>query len=251
MSRVAASDENQISDDVESKSRVAVLHTFLWRLASWTCGDVDLNHCDNQNRLMLWQKRRWMSRTAAMALTWILTGFCGIIWGSVYLIFSLPQASMPPFLYTVTCLLGFISLRTINKYRLANLDSTVFIFGQIQLILMLILPISVHVVLGGLARSNASCVMSWCIIAPAGAIFYCHGPTGNSSQFLATRNKQSPALVSIFPSVFTDTYVAIAVIAYVAASAAIISCESFLPVIQPPPLLLRQARAQAGRAAVR
>ncbi len=189
---------------------------------------------------MLWQKKRWMSRTAAMALTWILTGFCGVMWGSVYLIFSLSQASMPPFLYTGTCLLGFFSLRTINKYRLVNLDSTVFIFGQIQLILMLILPISMHVVLGGLARSNASCVMSWCIIAPAGAIFYCNIPADSSYRSMA-RTTQTPLWVRVFPSVFTDMYVAIAVIAYVAASATIIACEQFLPAVPPPPLLLRQA----------
>mmetsp|Transcript_60788 Transcript_60788/g.127398 ORF Transcript_60788/g.127398 Transcript_60788/m.127398 type:complete len:242 (-) Transcript_60788:278-1003(-) len=241
MGRIAPSVQ---SDDGQQNSKVTVLHTFLWRLASWICGDVDLNHCASQNSPALWQKRRWMSRTAAMALTWILTGCCGMMWGSVYLIFSLPQASMPPFLYTVICLLGFFSLRMINKFHLANLDSTVFVFGHIQLILMLILPISMHLVLGGLARSNASCVMSWCIIAPAGAIFYCQGPTGNSRRSLETATKPSPALACFLPSVFMDMHVSIAVTAYVAASATIIACEPFLPAVQLPPLLLRQASPQ-------
>jgi len=128
----------------------------------------------------------------------------------------------------------------INKFHLANLDSTVFVFGHIQLILMLILPISMHLVLGGLARSNASCVMSWCIIAPAGAIFYCQGPTGNSRRSLETATKPSPALACFLPSVFMDMHVSIAVTAYVAASATIIACEPFLPAVQLPPLLLRQ-----------
>jgi hypothetical protein len=257
------------NDSVDGE-RLTIHFKLLRKLASWICGDISFDQCYDQNSLMHWEKKRWQSRTSAMALSWILTGFCGVMWGSVYLKFDLRMASMPPFVYALACLAVLLLLRIINKHCPGNLDVTVFIFGQIQIILMLILPISMHIVLGGLDSSNASCVMSWCILAPAGAIFYCQGPR-RSTDLPANRALVLPAnralvrsrpleigssskfgmaaLVSLLPSVLADAHVAITIAVYVAASVAIIACEPLLPAVQPPPLLLRQVRPHTIRRA--
>jgi hypothetical protein len=174
-----------------------------------------------------------------------LTGLCGILWSSVYLCFSLSLASIPPFIYSAACFIGFIALLGINKFRLAKLEPTVFIFRQIQLILIFVLPVTMHIVLGGLNNSSASCVMSWSIIAPAGAIFYCNRQSsiwravGECAQALSQAR-------DVLPLVLADRYVLVAIIAYTTVSIVVIAIDPLIPSTEPPPLLLRQVILRAN-----
>ncbi len=234
----------------EIMNHASPLHELLFKLAPWTHGHTEHRSCNTDGIDSRWEQRRWTSRTAAMALVWILTGLSGFLWGLVYLSFSMYLAAAPPFIYSSACLVGFLVLQRLNQTNNAKVESAVLVFKQIQLVLILVLPISMHLVLGGLYHSNASLVMSWSIIAPAGAIFYCqipstrpapiclkcHLPFSVSSLVAGCLNK-----VTAFPFVLADTHVAILVTAYMAASAVIIACEPFLPGVPPPPLLLRQA----------
>ena len=180
-----------------------------------------------------------MSRTAAMALVWILTGICGILWGCVYVWFSLSRASMPPLLYSAVCFLGFLALRVINKFHVTNIESSVFAFRQLQLILILAMPVVMHIILGGLANSSASCVMSWSIIAPAGAIFYSHRPR-SLQRNIAKTSRAASIFRHTLSSVFADRYVSLVILADILVISVVIIIDPLLPSVEPPPLVLRQ-----------
>ena len=240
LARVAPLDRSLFSEEAFEIHATGPVNGILKRVVLWTMGGQEFLHFKFDSSKSFWERRRWVSRTAAMALTWILTGICGILWGSVYVYFSLSRASMPPFLYSAACFLGFLSLHGINKFQLAKIESTVFAFRQMQLILILILPFLMHIVLGGLKNSSASCVMSWSIIAPAGAIFYCHQPNSRRRAIANSAKSLSSSSNDALSPVLSDWHVRIAFFAYVSISIVMIAIDPLLPFVDPPPLLLRQ-----------
>ena len=103
-----------------------------------------------------------------------------------------------------------------------------------------------HIVVGGFASS--SCVTTWCIMAPAGSIFYCHHPKAFVSS-LASRwwhervlSRIQNAIGDLCP-VMADANVACLTVAFVAISLATIAIDPYIVAIETPPLALRQVMA--------
>ena len=119
-----------------------------------------------------------------------------------------------------------------------------------QLILLLILPIVMHTVVGGLGSS--SYVMTWCIMAPAGCIVYCHKPeafvSSSESRWwhirIITEIQHS---IRDFRPVMADANVACFIAAYVATILARLQSTPTLQVIAVdlPPLILCQVTERA------
>jgi hypothetical protein len=168
------------------------------------------------------------------------------MWGVIYLAFSLYWASLPPFVYSGFCAIGFLVLRITNKLQLVHLKSSIAAFRQLQLVLILTLPLSMQIVLGGLNGSRASCVMAWSIIAPAGSIFYCHRPAAFVSPSVITARgllglfRRFAADVGQSFPVLADGSVAGISAAFVALSALLIASQPAQPRMPDPPLILRQ-----------
>ncbi len=214
------------------------------RFSSWMCGDRDLVRDETiANRVTVWERRRWRSRTAVMAIMWTLTGVAAITIATAFSSYSLYFASIPPGVYTVCSLLGFLALRHRNMRGLADFDSRTFMYQEMQLILLLILPTAMHFVVGGLESS--SCVTTWCIMAPAGSIFYCHRPQLFDSSLehrwwhIRVISKIQDAIMDFCP-VMADTNVVCLTVAFVAVSLATIAIDPFVIALETPPPVLRQ-----------
>lgn len=83
----------------------------------------------------------------------------GIIWGATYLASGTNVAFLPPLIYSIVDVMSFAILYFFQKYRL---------FFSIQLWSVLVLPVILSIILGGLKDSGA--VVMWSILAPAGAV---------------------------------------------------------------------------------
>ena len=214
------------------------------RFSKWMCGDRDLVRDETiANRVTVWERRRWRSRTAVMGIMWTFTGVAALTIATAFSSFSLSVASIPPALYTLCSLLGFLALRQKNMRGLADFDSSTFIYQEMQLILLLILPTLSHVVVGGF--DSSSNVTTWCIMAPAGSIFYCHHPKelvfDLESRWWHIRVIYKLQLViREFCPVMADTNVLCMTVAFVAISLTTIAIDPYVIAIDHPPPVLRQ-----------
>ena len=156
------------------------------------------------------------------------------------------RASIPPFAYSLCCVVGFAVLRSMNKAKLASLERNVSVFRHVQLFLILMLPLVMHIILGGLSGSRSSDVMTWSIIAPAASIFYylrpsthavrpdIHGWAAGRWTFALLHGITRSLPVLVDASVFQ------AAVWFVGLSVALIACDPLLQTPDTPPLLLRQ-----------
>merc|ERR1712194_229688 len=74
-----------------------------------------------------------------------------------------PQAALSPTIYSVLMTLCFVFLTSEGQY-----DNIVFL----QLLLILVLPISMQLTVGGIVRGGA--VVIWSFLCPLGAALFCH-----------------------------------------------------------------------------
>ena len=94
----------------------------------------------------------------------IMTGpfaLVGFAWGLLYFANELMVPGSIPFGYGILTMANIIVLSFSRNYKL---------FCNLQLFLILILPFTLQISLGGFVQSSA--VMYWAIIAPAGAMFF-------------------------------------------------------------------------------
>jgi len=87
--------------------------------------------------------------------------FAGIVWGLLYYSRGLLFPGSIPFIY------GLLSVGTIVHFSITKKYQ---FFRNIQLLLILLLPFSLQISLGGFVPSSA--VIYWAIVAPAGAMFF-------------------------------------------------------------------------------
>jgi hypothetical protein len=219
------------------------------RFSTWVCGNRDLVRDETiTNRVNVWERRRWISRTDVMSITWTCTGIAALTIATSFSAYSLYVAAMPPGIYTIFIFLGFLALRHKNTRGLADFDSSTSMFQEMHLILILLLPTTMHILVGGIATS--SFVLTWSIMAPAGSIFFCHKPKvfagGLESRWWQIRviSKLQHAIREISP-VMADTNVACLTMAYVAISLATIAVDPYITAIDLPPPALRQVIVRA------
>ncbi len=87
--------------------------------------------------------------------------FAGVVWGLLYYSHGLIVPGSIPFIY------GLLSVGTIMHFSITKKYK---FFRNSQLLLILLLPFSLQISLGGFVPSSA--VIYWAIIAPAGAMFF-------------------------------------------------------------------------------
>lgn len=87
--------------------------------------------------------------------------FAGVTWGLLYTFFGEPLAGAIPFSYGVVSLLSIIHFGLTRRYRF-------FRFSQLALILLL--PFSLMIALGGFVQGSA--VIMWALICPMGAMLF-------------------------------------------------------------------------------
>ena len=214
----------------------------LRRFSALMCGDRDLIR-DGSVSKNIWERRRLRSRTAVMTMTWMLTGVAGFTTAAAYSYLSLFFSALPSFIYTVCSFIGFRMLRLKNRIGLADLDSNIFVYQEMQLILLLILPPAMHLMVGGL--NTSSNVVVWSIMAPAGSIFYCQKPQALrgalDSQWVFARvlGKIQQSLQTLCP-VMADTNVWIVTSAFLAVNVFLTSIDPYVIPLETPPLRLRQ-----------
>ena len=85
----------------------------------------------------------------------------GVAWGALYILFNEPLAGAIPLSYSVISLLSILYFGRTRQYRF-------FRFSQLTLILLL--PFSLMMALGGFI--NGSAVVLWALICPMGAILF-------------------------------------------------------------------------------
>ncbi len=101
-------------------------------------------------------------RRSAFILMSMLTCVAGLIWCLMYLYLGQPNAAFYPATYTILLSNCFVFLTKQGRYH----DIVV-----IQLMAILILPISLHIETGGVIKSG--CVYIWSFLCPLGAALFC------------------------------------------------------------------------------
>lgn len=102
-------------------------------------------------------------RRSSFILMSTLTCGAGIIWGLMYLLLlDEPRAATYPFTYSVLMTNCFVFFAKEGRYH-----DIVFM----QLFLILILPICMHLEVGGIVKSG--CVIIWSFLCPLGAALFC------------------------------------------------------------------------------
>ena len=85
----------------------------------------------------------------------------GALWGIVYVLFQEPAAGMIPLSYAIISLISVIHFGLTRQYRF---------FRSSQLVLILVLPFTLMIALGGFI--NSSVVIFWSFICPLGALLF-------------------------------------------------------------------------------
>jgi guanylate cyclase len=86
---------------------------------------------------------------------------CALIWGAIYLFFGEPLAAFVPWSYAVASAIGILIFARNRKFE-------PYLFGQ--LLLILLLPFTLQLTLGGFVNSSA--VVLWSLICPLGALVF-------------------------------------------------------------------------------
>lgn len=126
-------------------------------------------------------------RKATLSIISILIGIAGLLWSGMYLLLGFKVSAIFPFAYSfLVGMIFLIFLKTKNFLFFLNL----------QLILILWLPVLLQWSLGGFANSGS--VMIWSFLAPLGAIIF-HDLKKSYLWFIAF-------IVLLLISVFSDQY---------------------------------------------
>ncbi len=112
-------------------------------------------------------------RKGILTLSTVLISVAGVIWGAIYLWLGISLAAIPPLAYSALSVLSFGVFARVRHFGA---------FRSTQLLLILLLPFSVHIVLGGYAASSN--VALWALLAPLGALMFA-GPREGIGWFLA------------------------------------------------------------------
>ena len=91
--------------------------------------------------------------------TSLLIIFPAIIWGGIYIYIGEIKAGLIPISYAIITVLSLLILKFLNTFEF---------FRFTQIILMLLLPFSLMIALGGFI--NGSAVIIWALLAPVGAL---------------------------------------------------------------------------------
>lgn len=91
----------------------------------------------------------------------VLFMFAGTAWGVMYILFGEPMAAVIPLSYAIVSLLSIMYFGLSRRYHLFRLS---------QLTLILLLPFSLMVALGGFV--NGSAVILWALLCPLGALLF-------------------------------------------------------------------------------
>lgn len=86
-------------------------------------------------------------------------GAAGLVWGTIYVLLSLPSAALFPYGFSVASLLNVLAYRWHRRLPL---------FSGIEILLILVVPTTLSIHLGGLLASGA--VGLWALLAPLGAL---------------------------------------------------------------------------------
>lgn len=100
-------------------------------------------------------------RKSSLTISTLLFAIAGLLWGLMYFMYDLILPGSIPFIY------GLLSIASLTFYAITKRYT---FFRASQLVLILILPFSLQLSLGGFIPSSA--VIIWAFICPIGALFF-------------------------------------------------------------------------------